>query len=110
MNLKKIIIALFLLLPTLSFSQVVFSDIAGIVYNRCGSCHHAGTHATSFEGYTQISQSAYYINAYLSIDKMPPWSPDTTYSRFTHERIITATEKQAILDTCKYSQAARTKV
>ena len=98
MNLKKIIIALFLLLPTLSFSQVVFSDIAGIVYNRCGSCHHAGAHATSFEGYTQISQSAYYIHAYLSIDKMPPWSPDTTYSRFAHERIITATEKQAILD------------
>ncbi|MFM7015733.1 MAG: T9SS type A sorting domain-containing protein [Bacteroidota bacterium] len=98
MNFKKIIIALFLLLPSLSFSQVVFSDIAGIVYNRCGSCHHAGGHASSLEGYTQIVQDAYYINAYLSINKMPPWSPDTTYSRFTHERIITTTEKQAILD------------
>ena len=54
MHLKKIIIALFLLLPSLSFSQVVFSDIAGIVYNRCGSCHHAGTHATSFKNIVKV--------------------------------------------------------
>jgi hypothetical protein len=98
MNFKKIFIGLFILLPSLSFSQVVFSDIAGIIYNRCGSCHNANTHAASFEGYTQVFQNAYYIHAFLSINKMPPWSPDTTYSRFTHERIITATEKQAILD------------
>ena len=28
---------------------------------------------------------------------MPPWPPDTTYSRFLHERIITQTEKADIL-------------
>jgi hypothetical protein len=29
---------------------------------------------------------------------MPPWTPDTTYSRFLYERIITPTEKNAILN------------
>ena len=29
---------------------------------------------------------------------MPPWTPDTTYTRFCHERTIGPGEKQAILD------------
>ncbi len=29
---------------------------------------------------------------------MPPWPPDTAYTRFSHERILTQTERQAIID------------
>ena len=37
------------------------------------------------------------IQTDLNSGKMPPWPPDTTYSRFMHERIITTPEKNAIL-------------
>src|ERR1051326_4260002 len=37
------------------------------------------------------------IQADLNSGKMPPWPPDTTYTRLLHERIITTSEKAAIL-------------
>lgn len=47
--------------------------------------------------YTQTSGSAPTIQAYLNLGIMPPWNADTSYTRFQHERIITASEKQKVL-------------
>ncbi|MFI5163648.1 MAG: FlgD immunoglobulin-like domain containing protein [Bacteroidia bacterium] len=78
-------------------AQLVYKDVAGIFYHRCTSCHHEHQHPQSMLNYTETYPWAASIQADLTSGKMPPWSPDTNYARFIHERIITAAEKNTIL-------------
>lgn len=78
-------------------SQVTYKDVAGIFYARCTSCYHTGASDFPFMNYTQTKSMASLIQFDLNTNKMPPWSADTTYTRFQHERIITSSEKQKIL-------------
>src|ERR1035437_4226332 len=78
-------------------AQLVYKDVAGIFYNRCTSCHHENQHPQSMLNYSETYPWVASIKADLNSGKMPPWSPDTTYTRFLHERIITSSEKTAIL-------------
>ena len=80
------------------FSQTEYKDVAGIFYARCTSCHHEGDSFFPFMNYSQTSANASLIQSDLISGKMPPWNADTSYTRFMHERIITAPEKQKILD------------
>ena len=81
-----------------AFGQLVYKDVAGIFYNRCTSCHHTdGGAPFSMMHYSETYPWAYAIQSDLQTGKMPPWSPDTTYMRFLHERIITVSEKNNIL-------------
>ena len=97
----KKIYFLFLLSVSISFTtsaQVVYKDVASIFYNRCTGCHHANGGAPfSMMNYSETYPNASSIQHDLTIGKMPPWPPDTTYTRLLHERIITTTEKAAIL-------------
>lgn len=81
-----------------TFAQLVYSDVAPIFINRCDGCHHENQHAPSFITYSQVISHASTITAYLNSNYMPPWSPDTTYSRFSHEHLISTPEKNAILN------------
>ena len=96
---KKLCVLFFVGFATLSVSaQPVYKDVAGIFYSRCASCHHAeGGAPFSMMNYSQTYPHASAIQADLNSGKMPPWPPDTTYTRFLHERIITASEKNTIL-------------
>lgn len=79
-------------------AQLVYKDVAGIFYNRCTKCHHSGGGAPfSMMNYSETAPWASLIQLDLQNGKMPPWPPDTTYTRFLHERIITTSEKNAIL-------------
>lgn len=79
-------------------AQLVYKDVAGIFYSRCTGCHHVkGGAPFPMMNYSQTSPWASSIQADLISGKMPPWSPDTTYTRFVHERTITASEKSKIL-------------
>ncbi|MES2681515.1 MAG: T9SS type A sorting domain-containing protein [Bacteroidota bacterium] len=78
-------------------AQLVYKDVAGIFYARCTSCHHVGSSDYPFMNYSQTALMAPAIQNDLNIGKMPPWSADTAYTRFQHERIITLPEKQKIL-------------
>lgn len=79
-------------------AQVTYKDVAGIFYSRCTSCHHPNGGAPfSMMNYSQTYPYASSIQYDLNNGKMPPWPPDTTYSRFLHERVLTASEKNAIL-------------
>lgn len=79
-------------------AQLVYKDVAGIFYSRCTNCHRPNGGAPfSLLTYSETAPWASLIQNALQTGKMPPWMPDTTYSRFLHERIITATEKNAIL-------------
>src|ERR1051326_9129712 len=79
-------------------AQLVYKDVAGIFYSRCTQCHHTNGGAPfSMMNYSETNPWSSLIQADLNSGKMPPWPPDTTYSRFMHERVITTSEKNAIL-------------
>ncbi|MFI5163647.1 MAG: T9SS type A sorting domain-containing protein [Bacteroidia bacterium] len=94
----KLYAVLFIVATSLSASaQLVYKDVAGIFYNRCTTCHHENQHQQSMLNYSETFPWAHSIQVDLQSGKMPPWPPDTTYTRFLHERIITAAEKNTIL-------------
>ncbi len=97
-NLLLIVLTSFCIFSPSLYAQIEYKDVAPIFINRCTSCHHTGKIYPSFTNYSGVSGYQGLISFDLSNDKMPPWSPDTTYSRFAHERIITASEKTKILN------------
>ncbi len=98
---KSILIAVIALSagPFTASAQLTYKDVAGIFYSRCASCHHKdGGAPFAMMNYSQTYPNASAIQADLNSGKMPPWPPDTTFSRFIHERIITASEKTTIIN------------
>jgi len=96
---KNYFIFLTILAFALNTSAQVYSDVAGIFYNRCSTCHHVGGGAPfSMMNYSETSPWCFTIQTDLNNGVMPPWSPDTSYTRFLHERAITQAEKNAILN------------
>lgn len=79
-------------------AQVTYKDVAPIFYSRCTSCHNQYSHGASLLGYNQVQANKSTITAYLNSGYMPPWHPDTTYTRFAEEHIITQAEKTSILN------------
>ncbi len=100
-NMKKLYFIIFMpaviIYSPIAKAQLDYKDVAHIFYSRCTSCHHAGQHAQSMLNYSETYPWIGAILNDLEIGKMPPWSPDTTYSRFTHEHIITQSEKNDII-------------
>ncbi len=96
---KKVLLVLATALISFQgFSQLVWSDVAGIFHNRCVTCHRPnGGGPFPLMYYSEAATAAPLIQTMLGANKMPPWPPDTTYTRFLHERLITATEKANIL-------------
>lgn len=83
---------------TKTYSQTEYKDVASIFFSRCTSCHHENQHAPSMMNYSEtVANSGSMLND-LTINKMPPWPPDTAYSRFNHEHIITSAEKNTIIN------------
>ena len=97
---KKFIFGLVLSLIAFSSinAQIYYKDVAGIFYARCTSCHHAGANNYSYMNYTGVNQMKFSIQYDLTNNIMPPWKADTAYTRFQHERLITAGEKTSILN------------
>jgi hypothetical protein len=94
---KLFILFLFVIGFTTFKAQVVYKDVAGIFYARCTSCHHEGANHISFMNYTSTKIWTGMINYDLTNNIMPPWKADTSYTRFQHERTISASEKNDIL-------------
>lgn len=97
---KKLLLYLGIFLITgTGLAQPVYKDVASIFYSKCTSCHNQYGHSPVwFLNYSLIVSDTSNIVSKLTDNIMPPWSPDTTYSRFAHERIITVAEKNAILN------------
>ena len=72
-------------------------DVAPILYANCASCHHAGSIAPfSLLTYADAYTHASLMYSDLGAGIMPPWPPDTAYSRFQHERTLTAAQISTI--------------
>lgn len=75
-----------------------YKDVAPVFYNRCTSCHHpGGAGPFSLLSYSETVNYSAAVKAAVESGIMPPWSPDTTYQRYLHERIITESEKNALI-------------
>ena len=79
-------------------SQSIYKDVAPIFYSRCASCHHEHQHAPPMMTYSETVANSAAMVSDLTTGKMPPWHPDTTYTRFNHEHLITTAEKNAIIN------------
>jgi hypothetical protein len=100
---KHLTILLFSLLYTVISAQKTWSsDVAQIFYNKCASCHHTGgIGGFSLQKHSEVSPMAYAISNAISTDKMPPWPPSKKYQKYMHDRSLSDTEKQTVLDWIK---------
>lgn len=97
---KKVLLALFCLILVRAEAQPTWADnVAPVLFANCTKCHNPnGIAPFSLLTYNDASTMSFYIGNAVGIGKMPPWPPDTTYQRYAHERILSATDKQTILD------------
>lgn len=71
------------------FTQTWSEDIAKIMYGNCTSCHRPGGIAPfSLTTYEEVSPMAAWINQTIQQGDMPPWTPDSEYKNFVHERVL----------------------
>ena len=92
-----LILVLFFAEPDFAQSFNWAADVAPILYNNCTTCHHSGGLAPfSLLDYNDAYQQRSNISHDVSIKKMPPWSPDPTYTRLAHERLLTPREISVI--------------
>ena len=90
------------LLTSTAFSQgtPTWSDqIAQLVYEKCGYCHHPGGIAPfSLLNYTD----AYNLRSMIQYDVtnkiMPPWPPNDSYQNYAHKRSLSQSQINLIVD------------
>ena len=74
-------------------------DVASVVYNRCASCHHAGSVGPfSLTSYSDAYNERFNVQFAVESGVMPPWHPDTSYQHYAQERYLTTAEIQLISD------------
>lgn len=98
-SLQKLIVLMAVCAGVHLHAQTWATDVAPIFYSKCTSCHHpAGIAPFSLITYSDAANEANDIKQAVQDGTMPPWPPDTTYTRFRHERVLTPTEIQTISD------------
>jgi hypothetical protein len=98
-NLKFFYAAYLIFISVQVKAQITFTEqVASVIYNKCSSCHHSGGIAPiAFTNYSEIKKHAGMIQmAAVDSKFMPPWMPDTCYSHFVDERILTSEETELI--------------
>lgn len=94
-----LLFVLFLEFPLFGQTPTYSENIATILYQNCTSCHRqGGIGPFKLEGYADAVNNAMAIKTAVSSGYMPPWPPDTTYSRFSHERVINQQQINQIID------------
>lgn len=74
-------------------------NVAAILYQNCTSCHRSGGIGPfSIENYSDAVNNGLAIRNAVSDGYMPPWPPDTSFSRFSHERVLSQQQISAIVD------------
>lgn len=96
MKIKKInIIFLLTCLSSNIFSQTITwsEQIATILYDNCVTCHRSGGIAPfSLITYNDAFNNRFGVESAAKAQRMPPWPPDTTFQRYSHERILSQQE------------------
>jgi hypothetical protein len=73
-------------------------DIEPILQNRCQTCHRPGEVAPmSLLTFEDARPWAKAIRAAVLAGKMPPWSPDPKYGKFSNDLSLSSSEKEKIV-------------
>jgi hypothetical protein len=99
--LKRLLFIATLLVFKTGFAQTPTwaTDVAPILYQHCTTCHNSnGIAPFSLITYADAFPNASDMANDVSMHIMPPWPPDTSYTRFCHERTLSQTEIQTIVD------------
>jgi hypothetical protein len=79
-------------------SFTYYKDVAPIVQNRCQECHRPGEVAPmSFMTYDQVRPWAKAMKTAVLTKKMPPWSADPHYGKFSNDRSLSQTEMDTLV-------------
>jgi Secretion system C-terminal sorting domain/Copper type II ascorbate-dependent monooxygenase, C-terminal domain len=94
---KALFSILFLSAALITSAQTWNQDIAQIVYDHCGKCHHDGGIApSSLVSYADASSNAGTILDYVTNGVMPPWPANPNYRHFVDENVLSADQISAI--------------
>jgi hypothetical protein len=79
-------------------SVTFYKDVAPIVQSRCQECHRPGEVAPmSFMTYDQVRPWAKAMKTAVLTKKMPPWSADPHYGKFSNDRSLSQTEMDTLV-------------
>lgn len=103
MNKQILLIAIATTIYTQVSSQTTptwAEDVAPILYENCTKCHNSNGIANKYPliEYSDAANLSGIIQYDVTNGIMPPWPPDTTYSRLAHERVLSPDEIAAISD------------
>lgn len=97
---KNILACLMVCLITLGAvngQPTFYKDIQPIVFRHCSSCHRPGQSGPfTLINYNDVRKHAPTIRYVTGTGYMPPWKADTTYRKFTDQRVLSNDEVQAI--------------
>lgn len=80
-------------------AQTTYKDVAPIFYSNCTKCHNPiGVGPMPLLNYSETYAYKGIIANYVSNNIMPPWPPDTSYHHFVDERVLTAYQKNEIIN------------
>lgn len=74
-----------------------YKDIAPILYANCTSCHHSGGLEFSLMSYSDILPYGNSILNDVNNNVMPPWPADPSYRHYVKERVLSTSDKNAII-------------
>ncbi len=95
---KKLLALCFAFFILESKAQTYYeSGIAQIFQARCTNCHNQYGHFPLLT-YSDAYNKAGDMLVRLGNNTMPPWPPDTTYTRFFHERLMTNQERTDVIN------------
>jgi len=84
---------------TFSNAQTWSDNAAAVFYNNCTQCHNPnGIGPFSLMDYATAYDYRAAIKIAVEDNVMPPWPADTTYQRYFHERILTQSERDIIIN------------
>lgn len=84
-------------IPSNANAQTFTEDVASIVYNQCSTCHRPGEIGPmNLTNYEEIKSYGQTIKAVTSLRYMPPWQPDSGYSRVMNENFLTDDQIETI--------------
>lgn len=98
--LKKLLFILAVFIFKAGIAQPYWAtDVAPILYQHCTSCHNPNGIApfaliTYADAFPNANDMANDVSSHI----MPPWPPDTSYTRFCNERTLSQAEIQTIVD------------
>ncbi|MBC7425740.1 MAG: T9SS type A sorting domain-containing protein [Bacteroidia bacterium] len=96
----KLIITLFAFLNICNIkAQTWTENIAPILYSNCTKCHNSNGIANfPLITYSDAFNKKGSIKDQVEQGIMPPWPPDHDYRDFSHERLLSESDKKSIID------------